>query len=51
VEKFQRIRIAGESALALGPVTRFVTILRRFHPANGDIKTGDAVPPAAEPLA
>ena len=50
-QKLLRVGIVGESAFALGAITRFVAILRRFHPANGDVEPGHPVPPAIEFLA
>ena len=50
-QKFLRVGIVRESAFALRAITRFMAILRRFHPANGDVETGHPVPPAIELLA
>src|SRR4051812_24636486 len=47
-KKLLRVRIACQRALALGAVTGLVPVFRRFHPANGDVEPGHAVPPAAE---
>src|ERR1700686_1388877 len=50
-QKLLRVGIVGESAFALGAITRFMAVFRRFHPANGDVEPSHPVPPAIELLA
>ena len=50
-QKLLRVRIVGESAFALGAITRFMAIFRRFHPTNGHVESRHPVPPAIKFLA
>ncbi len=48
-QEFLHILFAGQGALGLIMKLRFLPLFCRFHAANGDLGSGNIVPPAIEP--